>query len=85
MRVVTGLMLYGVIWWIGLFAVLPFFARPVAAPDSRTGWRGAPERVRIWRIALANSVVALLIWGICYLAITSEWLSFRHGILAIDR
>ena len=40
MRVVTGLMLYGVIWWIGLFAVLPFFARPVAAPDSRTGWRG---------------------------------------------
>ena len=36
---VTGAVLYGVIWWIGLFAVLPFFARPVAAPDERTGWR----------------------------------------------
>ena len=80
---ITGLMLYGVIWWIGLFAVLPFFAHPVAAPDPRTGWRGAPERVRIGRIVLVNSGVALVIWGLCYLAIASDWLSFRHGFLAI--
>ena len=79
---VTGVMLYGVIWWIGLFAVLPFFARPVAAPDPRTGWRGAPASVRLGRIVLANTLVAMLIWGGCYLAITSEVLSFRHGILA---
>ena len=79
---VTGTMLYGVIWWIGLFAVLPFFARPVAAPDPLTGWRGAPATVRIGRIVLANTLVALLIWGLCYLAITSDALSFRHGILA---
>ena len=81
---VTGLMLYGVIWWIGLFAVLPFFARPVAAPDKQTGWRGAPERVRISRIVLANTLVALVVWGGCYLVITSDQLSFRHGLLAID-
>jgi predicted secreted protein len=81
---ITGLMIYGVIWWIGLFAVLPFFARPIAAPDPRTGWRGTPERVRFGRIVLVNSLVALVIWTLCYLAITSDWLSFRHGWLAID-
>ena len=80
---VTGLMLYGVIWWTGLFAVLPFFARPVAGPDPVTGWRGTPERVRVGRIVLANSLLALVIWGIGYWAITGDWLSFRHGVLAI--
>lgn len=81
----TGVLLYCVIWWIALFAVLPFFSRPVSTPDPRTGWRGAPERVRIGRIVLVNSLLALAIWGVCYLAITSEWLSFRHGILSLDQ
>jgi predicted secreted protein len=81
---ITGSMLYGVIWWTGLFAVLPFFSRPVAAPDPHTGWRGTPDRLRIGRIVLANTVVAALLWGLAYLAITSDWLSFRHGFLAIQ-
>lgn len=80
---IVGLLLYGVIWWTGLFAVLPFFGRPVAAPDERSGWRGAPEQVRIWRIVLANSLLALVLWVLCYLVITSGWASFRHGILAM--
>jgi predicted secreted protein len=81
---ITGSMLYGVIWWTGLFAVLPFFSRPVAAPDPQTGWRGTPDRVRIWRIVLVNTLVAVLLWGLAYLVITSDWLSFRHGFLAIQ-
>ena len=40
----TGVVLYVLIWWTALFAVLPFGTRPVADPDGATGWRGAPER-----------------------------------------
>ncbi len=84
MNWVIGLMLYSVIWWIALFLVLPFYSRPVSTPDPRTGWRGAPDRVRFGRIVLVNSLLSLVIWGGCYMLITSDWLSFRHGFLAMD-
>ncbi len=80
----TGLVLYVLIWWTSLFAVLPLGARPVTQPDERTGWRGAPERVRLGRIVLATTLVAAILWLGCFAIISSPWLSFRHGWLAIS-
>jgi predicted secreted protein len=79
----TGVIVYVLIWWIGLFAVLPFFARPVAEPDANTGWRGAPATVRVGRIVLVNTLVAAMLWAGSDLLISSDWLSFRHGVLAM--
>ena len=39
----TGVVLYVLIWWTVLFAVLPIGTRPVEDPDTQTGWRGVPE------------------------------------------
>ena len=33
MHPLTGLAIYFVLWWLVLFAVLPFGTRPVAEPD----------------------------------------------------
>jgi predicted secreted protein len=79
----TGVIVYVLIWWTGLFAVLPFFARPVAEPDANTGWRGAPATVRVGRIVLVNTLVAAVLWAGSDLLISSDWLSFRHGVLAM--
>jgi predicted secreted protein len=79
----TGIVLYVLIWWVALFAVLPIGTRPVAEPDDATGWRGAPERPYIWRKVAATTVVALVLWGACYGLITSDWISFRTGWLAL--
>jgi predicted secreted protein len=78
----TGCVLYVLIWWVVLFAVLPFWTRPVAQPDEHTGWRGAPEDPHLLRKAIATTVVATIIWIGAYLLITSPYLSFRHGWLA---
>jgi predicted secreted protein len=75
----TGMALYLVIWWIILFAVLPFFSRARAEPDPLTGWRGTPERVRLGRIVLVNTLVAAVIWAGCYWVIVDSSLSFRSG------
>jgi predicted secreted protein len=79
----TGLVLYTLIWWTALFAVLPFGTRPVARPDEASGWRGAPERPRLLLKLVATSIVAAILWYGAYLIITSDVLSFRHGWLAL--
>jgi len=77
----TGVAVYFVLWWLVLFAVLPWGTRPVAEPDAQTGWRGAPERPQLGRKVLATTLVSAVVWALVYLAVTSDTLGFRDGIL----
>jgi predicted secreted protein len=79
----TGAVLYVLIWWTMLFAVLPWGTHPSAEPDSITGWRGVPARPRMALKLLATTVVAAVVWGLIALLIGSSWLSFRTGFLAL--
>jgi predicted secreted protein len=79
----TGSVLYVLIWWTVLFAVLPFGTRPVSEADPVTGWRGAPERPHMLRKVIATTLVAGVVWAGAYALISSDWLSFRHGLLAM--
>ncbi len=79
----TGVVLYVLIWWTALFAVLPFGAHSPPHPDPATGWRGAPEQPRLLLKIVATSIVAAVIWFGAWLLITSPYLSFRHGWLAL--
>ncbi len=81
----TGLVLYLLIWWVALFAVLPIGTRPVEDPDGLSGWRGAPERPRLLMKVLITTAVATIIWGGSYLLISSDYISFRHGIFALPQ
>jgi predicted secreted protein len=78
----TGLVLYALIWWIVLFAVLPIGTRPVEDADARSGWRGAPENPRLLMKVVVTTLVAGVVWFGAWLLITSDWLSFRHGMFA---
>jgi len=79
----TATVLYVLIWWTVLFAVLPLGTTPVATPDPATGWRGAPVRPHLARKLALTTVIAAIVWAGCALIIDSPWLSFRHGILAM--
>jgi predicted secreted protein len=79
----TGAVLYVLIWWTVLFAVLPFGTRPVSHADSETGWRGVPEQPHLLRKVIATTVVSTILWGGAMFLINSDWLSFRHGFLAM--
>jgi predicted secreted protein len=78
----TGVVVYILIWWTALFAVLPIGTRPVDEPDGQTGWRGAPERPMIRRKLIATTIVAAVLWGAVYGLIASDLISFRHGFFA---
>lgn len=84
MSIFTGTIVYALIWWTVLFAVLPIGTRPDAAgsPDSG-GWRGAPEQPLLLRKVLATTVVSAVLWLGVYALVESDWLSFRSGWLAL--
>jgi predicted secreted protein len=79
----SGVVLFVIIWWTALFAVLPIGTQPVQTPDDASGWRGAPAKPRLLKKMLLTTVVSVVLWGGAYWLITSDYLSFRHGILAI--
>ena len=82
MNWVSGVVLYTLMWWITLFAVLPIGTQPEADADAATGWRGAPRKPRLLMKVIVTTIVATILWIIAWLVIESDVLSFRHGILA---
>ena len=78
----TGVVLYVLIWWTALFAVLPIGTRPQEDADDHTGWRGAPRHPRLLMKVIVTTAVASVLWLGAWLLISSDYLSFRHGWLA---
>ena len=78
----TGVVLYVLIWWVVLFAVLPVGTHATEAADPRSGWRGTPQAPKLWRKVLATTLVAGVVWCGAWLLISSDWISFRHGYFA---
>jgi len=78
----TGIVLFVVIWWTALFAVLPIGTRPAVRADAASGWRGAPERPRMLQKVIVTTIITSILWTGSYLLIRSDYVSFRHGIFA---
>jgi predicted secreted protein len=80
----TGIVVYSLIWWTVLFAVLPFGTRPDPQGDQAAGgWRGAPERPMLLRKLLATTLLSAAIWVGLYGVVESDWISFRSGWFAL--
>ena len=73
----TGLMVYIVIWWTVLFAVLPLGVRRVDKPG-RGEDRGAPERPEILRKVIITSAVAAVVWLGFFVLHQLDIFSFRR-------
>jgi predicted secreted protein len=74
---VTGIVVYVLVWWITLFAVLPLWVMP-AEPDDPGYAAGAPQRPRLLLKMAITTIVAALIWLAIYMLVRSPWLSFRE-------
>jgi predicted secreted protein len=75
----TGVMVYLVIWWTILFAVLPLGVRRVENPGKGEE-RGAPERPQLARKAIITSIVAAVLWLGFYLLHQADVFSFRRMV-----
>jgi predicted secreted protein len=77
MGVATGIVVFLIIWWTVLFAVLPFGADPEENP--RTGHStSAPKRPRLLLKAAVTTGITAMLWVIVYAAIEINVLDFRE-------
>jgi predicted secreted protein len=74
---VTGIVLYLLVWWVTLFAVLPWWVT-AADPDDPGHAAGAPAQPRLLLKMAVTTAVSAVIWLIIYALVKSPWLSFRE-------
>ena len=72
----TGTAMFLVVWWVVLFAVLPFGVR---VPDTVEEGQAtsAPSHPRLWLKAGVTTAIAAVVWGILYLLITRGVIPLR--------
>jgi predicted secreted protein len=73
----TGVMVYFVIWWTILFAVLPLGVKKVENPG-RGQDHGAPDRPQLIGKAVVTSIVAAVLWAGFYYLHQMDVFSFRQ-------
>ena len=67
---ISGIAVYFIIWWVVIFAVLPWGVQSAGDNDLAKGQeRGAPKNPRILIKMAVTTVVAAVIWVIVYLII----------------
>lgn len=83
MSFVTALFIYIMIWWVALFAVLPWGNKHPDTPE--TGMmHGAPSRPHMKQKLIATSIIALIGLGIVYACMEANIIDFREVAREMD-
>jgi len=81
MNIVSGIVVYMMIWWTVIFAVLPWGARsPGVSVDGAAP--SAPERPNLKIKFMATTIISAVIWAIVAIMIHYKVIDFRQ--LAAD-
>lgn len=76
MKITSAIAIYFIIWWLTLFAVLPFGVRNAHEAGEKVGdghEAGAPVNPQLGRKAIITTVVASLVFVVVCLLITRGW------------
>lgn len=69
---VSGIVVYLLVWWVVLFAILPLGVR-----SSTEGNAGPPQNPDIKKKFLLTTLISVIIWAIIYVLIDIRIVDFR--------
>jgi len=75
MTLVSGTMVFIVLWWVILFAVLPFGVRPEENPKKGFA-TSAPQNPQLKKKFLATTVLTAIIWSLIQWIMVNHWVHF---------
>ena len=76
MNWLTGIVVYILIWWVILFAILPLWVSP-SEPGELGHAAGAPRRPLLGRKLALTTILAAIVWLGIYIVVSEPWFSFR--------
>jgi predicted secreted protein len=82
MAISTAIAIYFLIWWIVLFAVLPWGVRAQGEEGAPGTDPGAPAVPRLRAKLIWTTVVASVVWGLCAVVYVNGWVSL-DGLAAM--
>ncbi|MFA7275329.1 MAG: DUF1467 family protein [Pseudobdellovibrionaceae bacterium] len=77
MGIVSGIVVFIMIWWVTLFAVLPWGVRPSEAPVPGE-FGGAPEKPLLLKKVIATTLISVVLWCVVYGLIDANVISFHE-------
>ena len=77
MGIATGIAIYFLIWWIVLFAVLPWGVKAQGEEGVPGSDPGAPRTHRVWAKLLWTTVVASVVFAACTYV-------YLNGLVTLD-
>lgn len=80
MGLVTGIIVFLLIWWTALFAVLPF--------GHKRDEDGTPVQHNMKKKLLWNTLITIVLWLVVFAAVESDIISFREmaqGMIEEDK
>jgi len=72
----TGVVVYILVWWVTLFAVLPLWVTP-SEPGELGHDVGAPQHPRMLPKVALTTAIAAVIWLGIFIVVSEPWFSFR--------
>jgi len=82
MAITTAIAIYFLIWWIVLFAVLPWGVRPQGADRAAGTDPGAPIVSRLGARLIWTTVIATVIFAACAVVYINRWVTL-DGLAAL--
>ncbi len=76
MTIVTGIVVYILVWWISLFIILPIGIRTEEKPNKGMAW-GHPKPFSLKRKLLFSTIVSVFVWFFIFFFVESNLISFR--------
>jgi predicted secreted protein len=82
MATTTAIAIYFLIWWIVLFAVLPWGVRAQGEEGAPGTDPGAPSVPRLLAKLIWTTIAAAVVWGICAVFYLNRWVTI-DGLAAL--
>ena len=76
MGVVSGIVVFVILWWTVLFTVLPWGNRAPAEPELGHA-PSAPRNPHLWRKFAATTAITVVLWLVVFAVVEAELISFR--------
>ncbi len=78
MSLVSGIVVFVVLWWLVFYAVLPWGVRRI--DDNTEGHdAGAPANPRLWLKAGITTAITAILFAIAWWVISTDLISFHKG------